>query len=285
MVGYSNANVNVVHGLGTGNTIHDSHGAASYRYGNAYSMFDYARGGGNTIYALSSTSDVYGDAYQISADAGPRGGARRRGTRGRPSSGVSMFCNPAMRWLVSLSRSSSASMVLSFNQHAPTSDDQSRPVATAYVQRLEIENEFLRGQIGVKQRNLSDCCKRLELSDDPASPTSAWSHSRQMRGSLFPGKRIFEGGDKRAKLVSQSSLVLCRDKAAARKPAKWRLCGQSREISIWGRLRGGAERTQTACQARSRYRTGLRRFPTLQARAYRTAAVARQGCRLNHSAI
>ncbi len=32
---------------------------------------------------------------------------------GRPSSGVSIFCNPAMRWLVSLSRSNKASMVLS----------------------------------------------------------------------------------------------------------------------------------------------------------------------------
>ena len=35
-------------------------------------------------------------------------------------------------------------------QETPTSHDLSRPVATGYVERLESENEFLRGQIGVK---------------------------------------------------------------------------------------------------------------------------------------
>ena len=34
---------------------------------------------------------------------------------------------------------------------------------------------------------------------------------------------------------------------------------ERREISVRTRMRGGAERTRTACQARSRYRTGLSR--------------------------
>jgi hypothetical protein len=63
--------------------------------------------------------------------------------------------------------------------------------------------------------------------------------------SPFPGKRVFESRDKEAKSVSQSSLALCRDKASARKPAKWRLFGQSQEISVWWRLRGGAGRSVT----------------------------------------
>ena len=62
-----------------GNTIHDSHGAASYLYGNAYLMTDYAMGGRNTIYALSSTSHVYGDAYQIITAAVPDAAHMRYG--------------------------------------------------------------------------------------------------------------------------------------------------------------------------------------------------------------
>ena len=37
------------------------------------------------------------------------------------------------------------------------------------------------------------------------------------------------------------------------------LIARFREISVRTRMRGGAERTRTACQARSRYRTGLSR--------------------------
>ena len=40
----------------------------------------------------------------------------------------------------------------------------------------------------------------------------------------------------------------------AKQPPPW-----NREISVKMRMRGGAERTRTACQARSRYRTGLSR--------------------------
>jgi hypothetical protein len=45
-------------------------------------------------------------------------------------------------------------------QEAPTSPDQSRPVATAYVERLEGENEFLRQQIGVKDDQIKDLTER-----------------------------------------------------------------------------------------------------------------------------
>jgi hypothetical protein len=45
-------------------------------------------------------------------------------------------------------------------QDKPTSPDQSRPVATAYVGRLESENEFLRGQIGVKDRTIEALLER-----------------------------------------------------------------------------------------------------------------------------
>ncbi len=45
-------------------------------------------------------------------------------------------------------------------QEAPTSPDPSRPVATAYVERLESENEFLKGQIGVKDKTIEALLER-----------------------------------------------------------------------------------------------------------------------------
>lgn len=42
----------------------------------------------------------------------------------------------------------------------PTSSDPSRPVATAYVERLEGENDFLRQQIGVKDDQIKDLTER-----------------------------------------------------------------------------------------------------------------------------
>jgi hypothetical protein len=45
-------------------------------------------------------------------------------------------------------------------QGGATSDDLSRPVATAYVERLESENEFLRGQIGAKDRTIEALLER-----------------------------------------------------------------------------------------------------------------------------
>ena len=45
-------------------------------------------------------------------------------------------------------------------QKGPTSADRSRPVATTYVERLESENEFLKGQIGVKDRTIEALLER-----------------------------------------------------------------------------------------------------------------------------
>jgi hypothetical protein len=45
-------------------------------------------------------------------------------------------------------------------QGAATGGDKPRPVATAYVERLESENEFLRGQIGVKDEQIKDLTER-----------------------------------------------------------------------------------------------------------------------------
>jgi hypothetical protein len=45
-------------------------------------------------------------------------------------------------------------------QGAATIDDTSRPVATAYVERLESENELLRGQLIVKDRTIEALLER-----------------------------------------------------------------------------------------------------------------------------
>ena len=45
-------------------------------------------------------------------------------------------------------------------QHAPTTPDNPRQVATGYVERLESENEFLRGQIGVKDKTIEALLER-----------------------------------------------------------------------------------------------------------------------------
>ena len=50
-----------------------------------------------------------------------------------------------------------------------------------------------------------------------------------------------------------------RDKISLGNSANSGLIAGFREISVRTRMRGGAERTRTACQARSRYRTGLSR--------------------------
>ena len=45
-------------------------------------------------------------------------------------------------------------------QGAATGTDKSRQVATAYVERLESENEFFRGQIGVKDKTIEALLER-----------------------------------------------------------------------------------------------------------------------------
>jgi hypothetical protein len=45
-------------------------------------------------------------------------------------------------------------------QEAPTGSDMPRQAPTVYVERLESENEFLRGQIGVKDDQIKDLTER-----------------------------------------------------------------------------------------------------------------------------
>jgi hypothetical protein len=45
-------------------------------------------------------------------------------------------------------------------QQTPTGSDKSRQAPTVYVERLESENEFLRGQIGVKDEQIKDLTER-----------------------------------------------------------------------------------------------------------------------------
>jgi hypothetical protein len=48
------------------------------------------------------------------------------------------------------------------SQEPTESSDMSRPVATAYVERLESENDFLRTQIGVKDDQIKDLTERAK---------------------------------------------------------------------------------------------------------------------------
>ena len=73
------------------------------------------------------------------------------------------------------------------------------------------------------------------------------------------GKRNIEGRDKEAETASKVQGRRCRDKISLSNPANSGLVAENREISVRARMRGGAERTRTGCQARSRYRTGLSR--------------------------
>ena len=70
-------------------------------------------------------------------------------------------------------------------------------------------------------------------------------------------RRGLRGRDKGAETAPEIQSTARRDKMRARIPASSGLFAMNREISVRLRLRGGAERTRTACQARSRYRTGL----------------------------
>src|ERR1700739_2655950 len=73
------------------------------------------------------------------------------------------------------------------------------------------------------------------------------------------GKRIFEGRDKEPERASKVQERRCGDRISLSNPPIQGLFDENREISVRPRVCGGAERTRTACQARSRYRTGLSR--------------------------
>ena len=76
--------------------------------------------------------------------------------------------------------------------------------------------------------------------------------------SPLPGNGIFRAETKRPKRPWRFGTPGQRQNLA-RNPANSGLIAGFREISVRTRMRGGAERTRTACQARSRYRTGLSR--------------------------
>jgi hypothetical protein len=81
---------------------------------------------------------------------------------------------------------------------------------------------------------------------DPAFEPSLHQHK-----SLPAGNAILRGRDKGPERALEVQLTVCRDKMRARIPASSGLFTPNREISVCLRLRGGAERTRTACQARS----------------------------------
>ena len=85
------------------------------------------------------------------------------------------------------------------------------------------------------------------------------SHSnRSLRTEVsVAGKRNFQGRDKEAETALEIQGRRCGDKISLGNSANSGLIAGFREISVRTRMRGGAERTRTACQARSRYRTGL----------------------------
>ena len=65
------------------------------------------------------------------------------------------------------------------------------------------------------------------------------------------GKRNFAGRDKAARKGPKDQALFSRDQSLARIPAKSGECAASREIYIYRRVRGGDERTRTACRAGS----------------------------------
>jgi hypothetical protein len=59
----------------------------------------------------------------------------------------------------------------------------------------------------------------------------------------------FEGRDKEAETASKVQGRRCRGEISLDNPPISELFGENREISVRPRMRGGAERTRTACQA------------------------------------
>ena len=76
--------------------------------------------------------------------------------------------------------------------------------------------------------------------------------------SPLPGNGIFRAEIKRPKRARRLVRAAQRQISLAN-PANSGLVAEDQEISVSRKMRGGAERTRTACQARSRYRTGLSR--------------------------
>jgi hypothetical protein len=118
-----------------------------------------------------------------------------------------------------------------------------------------------------------------------ASPTCRWNGPASTTCSAFQlnnprirtvslrtkvsvaGKRNFQGRDKEAETAWKVQGPRCRDKASLNNPANSGLVSENQEISVSGRMRGGAERTRTPCQARSSIEPVSVNASMLQARA------------------
>ena len=77
--------------------------------------------------------------------------------------------------------------------------------------------------------------------------------------SLRCGETEFSARRQRGRADLGDSRTPVQRQNHARQLRQFGLIAGFREISVRTRMRGGAERTRTACQARSRYRTGLSR--------------------------
>ena len=88
---------------------------------------------------------------------------------------------------------------------------------------------------------------------DPVFEPSLHQHRSPPRGNA-----ILRGRDKGSERALEIQSTDCRDKMRARIAASSGLFALNREISGCAGLRGGSERTRTACQPRSRYRTYIR---------------------------
>jgi hypothetical protein len=106
---------------------------------------------------------------------------------------------------------------------------------------------------------------RLPPSSTERKCSSSGSLKHPFEPSLFepksplPGNGIFRPETNGPKRRRSSRRGDRETKPTRKNPADSGLIAGFGEISVRTRMRGGAERTRTACQARSRYRTGLSR--------------------------
>jgi hypothetical protein len=108
-------------------------------------------------------------------------------------------------------------------------------------------------------------CRMVEATRDARLSIPLTQHSNRVstNTNLCPRETRFCAAETKApERALEVQLTVCRDKMRARIPASSGLFTSNREISVCLRLRGGAERTRTACQPRSRYRTDLRPGPS-----------------------
>jgi hypothetical protein len=130
-----------------------------------------------------------------------------------------------------------------------------------------------RAGVDIKERFTALRAALRTMQNEPEA-ASSYLHTRRWRQrrrvphlrtslhsgrSLFLGKVVFAGGDKTARAATIADSAETRDERRLRMPANPGLFTPSQEIFTWRGVIGGAERTRTACQARSRHRTGLSR--------------------------